>query len=167
MEATTLNALAGFPVALAAHYAQIPASFENWSPPSWQGIPSEPFTALAQLCHVRDIELEGYHVRLRRTLAEFEPTLEPIDGEQLAIERGYAGEQSAAVLAAFGSARAHTLQLLSALQPSQLERRAHFAEHGLVTLRSLVHLLCSHDQQHLAGLQWLLARIRSATPVPR
>jgi hypothetical protein len=26
-------------------------------------------------------------------------------------------------------------------------------------LRGLVHLLCSHDQQHLAGLHWLLAKI--------
>jgi len=30
--------------------------------------------------------------------------------------------------------------------------------YGPLTLRSLVHYLCSHDQQHLAGLQWLLAR---------
>jgi DinB superfamily len=164
---TTLNALAGFPATLAAHYAQIPASFENWSPPCWHGIPSEPFTALAQLCHLRDIELDGYHVRLRRTLAESEPTLESIDGERLAVERSYASEHSEAVLEAFRRARSQTLHLLSAVEPSQLERTAHFAEHGVVTLRSLVHLLCSHDQQHLAGLQWLLARIRSATPAPR
>jgi hypothetical protein len=30
-----------------------------------------------------------------------------------------------------------------------------------------VHLLCSHDQQHLAGLQWLLAKVRSASPTLR
>jgi hypothetical protein len=24
-----------------------------------------------------------------------------------------------------------------------------------------VHYLCSHDQQHLAGLQWLLGRIEA------
>ena len=28
-----------------------------------------------------------------------------------------------------------------------------------ITVRGLVHMLCSHDQQHLAGLQWLMARI--------
>jgi hypothetical protein len=33
-----------------------------------------------------------------------------------------------------------------------------------VTVRGLVHNLCSHDQQHLAGLQWLLARIAAGTP---
>jgi hypothetical protein len=25
-----------------------------------------------------------------------------------------------------------------------------------------VHYLCSHDQQHLAGLQWLLGKIEAA-----
>jgi hypothetical protein len=25
-------------------------------------------------------------------------------------------------------------------------------------LRSLIHYLCSHDQQHLAGLHWLLGK---------
>ncbi|ONO51272.1 damage-inducible protein DinB, partial [Burkholderia cenocepacia] len=26
----------------------------------------------------------------------------------------------------------------------------------------LVHYLCSHDQQHLAGMQWLLGKIDAA-----
>ena len=30
-----------------------------------------------------------------------------------------------------------------------------------VTLRGLAHYLCSHDQQHLSGLQWLLGKIES------
>jgi hypothetical protein len=29
-------------------------------------------------------------------------------------------------------------------------------------LRALVHYLCSHDQQHLAGLQWLLGKVDAA-----
>jgi len=43
-------------------------------------------------------------------------------------------------------------------------RVAFFAEHGAITVRSLVHLLASHDQQHLAGLQWLLGRIAAFDP---
>jgi hypothetical protein len=34
-----------------------------------------------------------------------------------------------------------------------------FEGYGRVTLRGLVHYLCSHDQQHLSGLQWLLGKI--------
>jgi hypothetical protein len=37
-----------------------------------------------------------------------------------------------------------------------------FEGYGPVTLRALVHYLCSHDQQHLAGLQWLLGKIEAA-----
>ncbi len=45
---------------------------------------------------------------------------------------------------------------------SQWQRRAEFEGYGAVTLRALVHYLCSHDQQHLAGLQWLLGKIEAA-----
>jgi hypothetical protein len=43
-----------------------------------------------------------------------------------------------------------------------LARRAEFEHYGPVTLRGLIHYLCSHDQQHLAGLQWLLGKIGAA-----
>jgi hypothetical protein len=32
----------------------------HWKPASWDGVPSEAFTAIEQVCHVRDIEIEGY-----------------------------------------------------------------------------------------------------------
>ncbi len=54
-----------------------------------------------------------------------------------------------------------TLALLRSLDESQLRRRARFEGYGPVTLRALVHYLCSHDQQHLAGLQWLLGKIEA------
>ena len=38
--------------------------------------------------------------------------------------------------------------------------------YGPLTLRSLVHYLCSHDQQHLAGLQWLLGKIAASHLAP-
>jgi hypothetical protein len=161
MTHATLTALAAFPDLLEAHYGAIPQGFANWAPPSWEGVPSEPFTALGQVCHVRDIEIDGYHVRLRRTLREDHPRLESIDGEALARERDYAHANAADALAAFRAARHDTLDLLAGLAPHQLARTAVFAEHGVVTVRALVHYLCSHDQQHLAGLQWLLGRIDS------
>jgi hypothetical protein len=159
MDRVTLTALTVFPDLLEAHYGSIPAGFADWAPPSWDGIPSERLTAIEQVCHVRDIEIDGYHVRLRRTLHENHPRLESLDGDSLARERGYATADAALALAAFRAARARTVELVTGLSPQQLERTAVFAEHGAITLRSLVHLLCSHDQQHLAGLQWLLARI--------
>lgn len=159
---TTLSALAAFPPLLAAHYAQVPAAHATWVPPHWDGIPSEHFTPLAQVLHVRDIEREGYHVRIGRTLGEAGPRLADIDSYALAEQRGYASAtagDAGEALADFAIARARTVQMLAQASAADLARPADFEGYGPITLRGLAHLLCSHDQQHLAGLQWLLARI--------
>jgi len=159
IDQTTLAALASFPDQLESHFARVPRDYWNWSPASWDGVPSERYPALGQICHVRDIETDGYHVRFRRVRAETHPTLEPVDGDALAEGRRYAEADPAAVFAAIRQARAQTLGVLGEVRSDEWERTATFGEYGTVTLRSLVHYLCSHDQQHLAGLQWLLGRI--------
>lgn len=159
MDKATLGALRAFPDLLEAHYGAIPADFKHWAPPSWDGIPSEHLTALEQLCHVRDIEVDGYHVRLRRTIAEDEPLLVSIDTDAFARDRHYGAADAASVLASFRAAREQTLALIEGVGPDAFARRAHFEGYGPVTLRGLVHYLCSHDQQHLAGLQWLMGKI--------
>jgi hypothetical protein len=161
MNSITLRALEAFPDQLEAHYAAVPAAFRKWTPPSWDGVPSERLTAIEQICHVRDIEIDGYHVRFRRILDETTPTLASIDSEDLAKARSYATADVTTVFAAFREARARTVALISALTPEQLARTAVFDGYGPLTLRSLVHFLCSHDQQHLAGLQWLIGKIEA------
>ena len=162
MDATTMSALENFPQLLQAHYAAIPTEFRNWAPSSWEGVPSEPFTAIEQICHVRDIELDGYHVRFQRTLTESNPTLASIDSEILAKKRSYATSNAVEVFAVFGAARTKTIELISGISPEDLARTAVFEGYGALSLRSLVHYLCSHDQQHLAGLQWLLGKIEAS-----
>lgn len=167
LDQATLRALASFPDALAAHYALFPHSRRNWRPPSWDGIPSEHLTPIEQLCHVRDIEIEGYQRRFHRTLTESNPHLESLDTDGLAQSRSYAKADEREVLASFRAARAQTLDLLSGASAEQLRLPAFFEGYGPVTLKSLVHYLCSHDQQHLAGLQWLLGQIEAAEPSSR
>ena len=162
MHAITFRALADFPDQLEAHFAAFPPEFIRWAPPSWDGVPSEPLTALEQLCHVRDIEIDGYQRRIRRTLAESTPTLASIDTDALVRERAYARDEPARVLAAFRAARAQTLEMIAGLSDAQLARTAVFEGYGPLTLRSLIHYLCSHDQQHLAGLQWLLGKAHAS-----
>jgi hypothetical protein len=159
MHPITLAALEAFPRELEKHYAAFPAEFVHWAPPSWDGVPSEPFTAIEQICHVRDIEIEGYQVRFQRTLDEASPLLPSIDSETVAKERDYGREDAAQVFAQFRAARLKTLALLGGLDEAQLARLAEFEGYGAVTIRGLIHYLCSHDQQHLAGLQWLLGKI--------
>ncbi|HEY5971845.1 MAG TPA: DinB family protein [Pseudoxanthomonas sp.] len=107
---------------------------------------------------MRDIEIDGYHVRFQRTLDETHPILASVEGEILAAERSYATSDAAEVFAAFRTARARTLQLISGFNSEQFMRTAVF-EGNPTSLRGLLHYLCSHDQQHLAGLQWLLGKI--------
>jgi len=158
MNDITLATLAAFPDQLEAHFAVFPPEFRHWAPPSWDGVPSEALTALEQLCHVRDIEIDGYQLRIRRTLAEDQPLLASIDTDALVRERAYARDEPARVLASFRAARAATMEMISGLSDAQLARTAVFEGYGPLTLRSLIHYLCSHDQQHLAGLQWVLGK---------
>ncbi|WP_394828707.1 DinB family protein [Pendulispora albinea] len=154
----TLSALSSFPDTLERFFDEVPERFLNWAPPSWEGVPSESLTVLEQVCHVRDIEIDGYQVRLRRMLTEPNPVLVSLDGYELAASRHYTTANPDEALASFRVARLQTVAAIAELSEAQWSRRGSFEGHEL-TVKGLVHLLCSHDQQHLAGIQWLLARI--------
>jgi DinB family protein len=163
----TLTALRTFPDLLEAHFGQFPESRRHWAPASWDGVPSEALTAIEQLCHVRDIETEGYQRRIERTLVEDRPFLPSMDTDALARDRRYGAADPAEVLASFREARSKTIALVERLTAQELERSATFEGYGPVTVRGLLHYLCSHDQQHLAGLQWLLGKIECDSDAAR
>ena len=98
------------------------------------------------------------------SLDESHPTLVSIDTEALAKERSYRTANAAEALAAFRAARQKTATLIANLESEQLDRTAVFEGYGVVSVRSLIHYLCSHDQQHLAGLQWLLGKMYASPP---
>lgn len=162
LDSATLSALAAFPDQLESHFAAFPVGLRHWAPALWEGIPSEHLTAIEQLCHVRDIEADGYHVRFQRTLEEDKPFLGALDTYGLAQVRDYGKADAMLVMAEFRTAREQTLSMLKGLSAEQLARPAEFEGYGPVTLKGLVHYLCSHDQQHLAGLQWLLGKFEAA-----
>jgi len=161
MLSATLSALEAFPDQLEALFHAFPHDRTHWVPGSWEGCPSETFTALEQICHVRDIEVDGYHLRFSRMLSETSPALASIDSDALAKERGYAAATPAQVFESFRAARQETVALLRTLSDDQLARSGTFDGYGSLTLRALIHYLSSHDQQHLAGLQWLLGKVAS------
>ena len=161
MNQPTFAALEAFPDQLSSLYESFPLESRHFAPASWEGVPSEPLSAIEQICHVLDIEVEGYQVRIQRTLDEWNPALPSLDTAAMARDRLYHQREAAAVLHDFRCARSETLGLLRTLTIEQLDRPAQFEGYGQVTLRSLVHYLCSHDQQHLSGLQWLLGKLAS------
>ena len=76
----------------------------------WRPAANE-FSALEQACHLRDIEREGYAVRLRRLLAEDDAALPDLDGAELARERDYQSQNLSAAVEAFAQARQETALL--------------------------------------------------------
>ena len=118
----TLRSLASFPEALELHYRSIPLEFRSWAPASWQGWDGERFTGVGHLCHVRDIETDGYHFRIRRALTEDDPALDSIDGYALAKVRDYAGTKDTEALADFRAARAETLRIIGVADAPDLGR---------------------------------------------
>jgi DinB superfamily len=164
-----LQILNSFPDQLHALFELVPRDYRHWKPDTWEGIPSEPFTAIEQICHVRDIEVEGYQLRFERMLREDSPRLSSLDGAALAVAKRYSTADPETVFEEIRQARRRTLDLISNLAEAQLVRRGEFEGYGEVTVRGLIHYLCSHDQQHLAGLHWLLGKINSSSrrPEPR
>ena len=156
-----IETLSRAPVQLEQVARLVPEDRWDWEPPDWEGIPGERFAAVGQVCHLRDIEIDGYHVRIRRMLDEDDPDLVSLDGYELARQRAYWQADPFRAMADFHAARRKTLEILAHVDENQLERRGRFAEYGAITLRSLIHYLCSHDQQHLACMQWLLGRMAS------
>lgn len=127
----------------------------------WRPAPTE-FSALEQVCHLRDIEQEGYAVRLRRLLAEDEPTLPDIDGARLARERGYQSQDFAAALAAFTRARQENVATAAALSAEQLRRGGTFEGIGRVTVARVLEMMRAHDESHRAELEALGAQLGGA-----
>ena len=156
-----LDELLSMPEDFEVAFQKLPMELRHWAPKSWHGIPGEKFSALEQACHLRDIEIDGYHDRFTRTLQEECPSLASLDGYALARERQYSTLDSIEVIDCFRRSRTQTVKFLKGLSDADLNRRAIYGAYGEVSLNGLIHLLRSHDLQHLACMHWLFARIYS------
>lgn len=121
------------------------------------------FALVEQACHLRDVEREGYLVRVRRILAETAPVLEPFDGAAVARERDYLAQDAHEAARAFAAARAEVAALLAAAPPQALARGAVFGGRR-ITLRDLVAMMEEHDDGHRVEIERLLARLAVARP---
>lgn len=155
----TFTALSEFPDRLEAHIRAFAPDALRTAPPSWDGCPGLPFTAIEQLCACRDIEIDGYEMHINRTVTEDNPALTDIDAQNLRGERAYGDADADEVLVAFRTARKRTLSILDGLTAEQWQRPARLEGFGATTTLGLVHLLGSHDHQCLSALQWLMARL--------
>lgn len=112
-----------------------------------------------QVCHLRDIEVEGYQVRIARLLNESNPHLLDIDGDRLAAERDYLNQNLDAALADFTHARKMNVQSVRDLAGEQLSRQGQFGNDGQITLLELLEKMRQHDREHIDQLTHLVEQL--------
>jgi hypothetical protein len=117
------------------------------------------FSALENICHLRDIEVEGYRVRVNKILTEDKPILPDIDGGRLAIDRAYNNQNVDEALEAFALARRQNIVVLMQVNDEQLKRSGFMTGVGEITLEKLLVMMRDHDEDHLEELR----RIRQQT----
>ena len=122
------------------------------------------WSVLENVCHLKDIEQEGYTLRIEKLLRETQPFLADIDGDKLAEERSYHSQDFHQVLRAFARARQRNVQVIKDLTPDQLNRSGMFESVGTVTLGRLLLMMREHDESHLKDLSSLHVQIRRARP---
>ena len=118
------------------------------------------FSVLESVWHLRDIEVEGYSVRLQRLMAEEQPRLPDLDGSRLAVVRRYNTLPLLAALDGFISTRRANLKLLRSVSEAQLGRHGHLDTVGHISLGRLLELWVEHDRGHIKELDELLALLR-------
>ena len=127
------------------------------------------FSLLEQVCHLRDIEVEGYTRRLHLMLVEERPTLHDLDGTALAKARDYNAQAFLPALGAFQAARHANLLRLERIRENDLIRRAHLEKVGEISVGRLLEMWVTHDREHRKEIEELLESLRepqTAQPKP-
>jgi hypothetical protein len=128
---------------------------------------SEVFSVLESICHLRDVEVEGYARRLRLMLETANPVLSDLDGSTLARERRYNQQAFGPALETFLIARRGNLQRLAAVTDMDLRRQGSFENVGDVSLARLLELWVEHDRGHIEELDELLATLCTPSQAPK
>ena len=113
------------------------------------------FSLVEHVCHLRDIDEDGYRERVARILAEERPNLVDIDGDALARQRDYQGQDLEAALSAFAALRWQISARLAKLTPEERRRTGLMAAVREITIEGLVGAMLAHDSEHLDQLSEL------------
>jgi len=146
------------------------ADLASWLPPLVAGLSAErlrtrlpghgEFSLVEHVCHLRDIDADGYFPRVRRTLRETRPVLPDVDGGALAEARGYATQPLAPALRALLTGRKKVLPPLLALDATKLGREAELDGVGVIPLAELLHRWRTHDLGHRVEMEKLARALR-------
>jgi hypothetical protein len=115
---------------------------------------AESFCLVEHACHLRDLEREGYAVRLARMLGEVSPTLEGFEGDVIARERDYMSQDARRAAAEFALAREGFLERARALTGDEMSRTASFMGRT-ITVCDLLAMMVEHDRGHREEIEAL------------
>jgi len=113
------------------------------------------WSAAEIICHLADCELV-FGFRLRQTLAEDSPTIQPFDQDKWATV--YRGIEAGHALEVFSALRGWNLRLLETALPAAAGRPTTHPERGAMTFMTIVETMAGHDLNHLAQLNRLAAQ---------
>jgi hypothetical protein len=105
------------------------------------------------IAHLADCEIV-FAFRLRQTLAEKHPVIQPFDQDNWAAP--YPHYDARTALAAFSAVRQWNVALMAGLKPEDLERTMNHPERGDMTFRTVVETMGGHDRNHLPQIEALL-----------
>jgi uncharacterized damage-inducible protein DinB len=106
------------------------------------------------LCHLADCEIV-FAFRLRQTLAEPHPVIQPFDQDLWA--RNYDAYDAASALAVFTAVRHFNVQLIDSLPPEAFSRPVSHPERGTMTFQTIVDTMGGHDLNHLGQIERIAA----------
>ena len=127
----------------------------------------EEFSFVEQVCHLRDLEREGYGVRVEKLMTQPLPLLPDFDGARMARERDYKAQNYDAALGEFVEARQRNVDVVRNLSSDELSRRGTLEGVGDVTLEDLLTLMHEHDSGHLNEMRAMRERLLSQKDVAR
>jgi len=107
------------------------------------------------LCHLADCEIV-FAFRLRQTLAESHPVIQPFDQERWAAQ--YAACDAEAALAVFAAVRQWNLTLVRSLPAEAFARTLNHPERGDMTFQVVVETMAGHDLNHLGQVERIASK---------
>jgi len=113
---------------------------------------TEGWSASEIAAHLADIEV-GLAWRIRQTLAENEPEIQPFDQDSWAAATRYSERDTEASLRMFAAVRAVNVEIMRRMTDADWARKFRHQEFGHLPIRALVVHISDHDPAHLRQIR--------------
>ena len=119
--------------------------------------PGDDLSLLEQVCHLRDLERNGFQPRIASMLTEKSPQLFDFDGSAVARASNYAAQNIDDALADFQEARARNVAVVRAAPSDALWREGYYEPGKPVSLSDVLNGILEHDADHIRRIRALSA----------